>query len=194
LKFINPNIASSYRQKEMGRFLYDAVIESNAKTIIDIGILNGYSTVCLALAAKETSGVVYAYDLFDDYNYTNSNYDVVVSNLKNYSVLDYVKLEKKSFDNWIEDDPVFDVLHVDISNTGEIVEKLYANFKNVLDSGSRIFFEGGSKKRDFQDWMVEYNMKKINDISVPFKVLAEDFYYDKMLGRYFSPCISELGG
>ena len=69
MKFINPNIASSYRQKEMGRFLYDAVIESNAKTIIDIGILNGYSTVCLALAAKETSGVVYAYDLFDDYNY-----------------------------------------------------------------------------------------------------------------------------
>ena len=192
MTFINPNINSSYRQKEMGRFLYYAVVESNAKKIVDIGILNGYSTVCLALAAKKTGGMVCAYDLFEDYNYTNSNYDVVVENLEKYSVLEYVKLEKKSFDDWVQENPVFDVLHVDISNTGNVVEKLYINFKVALELGARIFFEGGSEKRDFQDWMVEHNMKKINDTNVPFKVLIEDSYYDETNGRTYYPCISEL--
>jgi hypothetical protein len=37
--FVNPDINSSYRQKEMGRFLYDAVVESNANTIVDMVII-----------------------------------------------------------------------------------------------------------------------------------------------------------
>jgi hypothetical protein len=190
--FVNPDINSSYRQKEMGRFLYDAVVESNAKTIVDMGILDGYSTVCLALAAKATGGVVYAYDLFDDYEYTNSNYNVVLKNLEKYSVSEFVVLEKKSFDDWLDEKPIFDVLHVDISNTGDVIESLYINFKSGLEMGSRIFFEGGSKERDFQDWMIDYNMKKINDTHVPFNVLAEDSYYDETNGRYFFPCLSEM--
>lgn len=190
--FVNPDINSSYRQKEMGRFLYDSVVESNAKTIVDMGILDGYSTVCLALAAKATGGVVYAYDLFDDYEYTNSNYNVVLKNLEKYSVSEFVVLEKKSFDDWLDEKPIFDVLHVDISNTGDVIESLYINFKSGLEMGSRIFFEGGSKERDFQDWMIDYNMKKINDTHVPFNVLAEDSYYDETNGRYFFPCLSEM--
>lgn len=190
--FVNPDINSSYRQKEMGRFLYDAVVESNAKTIVDMGILDGYSTVCLALAAKATGGVVYAYDLFDDYEYTNSNYNVVLKNLERYSVLEFVVLEKKSFGDWLDEKPNFDVLHVDISNTGDVIESLYTNFKFGLEMGARIFFEGGSKERDFQDWMIDYNMKKINDTHVPFNVLAEDSYYDETNGRYFFPCLSEM--
>ena len=191
--FINPEINSSYRPKEMGRFLYDAVIESNAKKIVDIGILNGYSTVCLALAAKETGGVVYAYDLFGDYEYANSNYDIVVENLEKYYVSDCVVLEKKSFYDWLDEKRIFDVLDVDISNTCDVVESLYAKFKFCLEVGARIFFEGGSKQRDLQDWMVDYNMKKINDTDVPFKVLAEDSCYDEIKKRYFFPCISEIG-
>ena len=41
MTFINPNISSSYRNKAMGHVLYDAVIESNAKIIIDIGLFFG---------------------------------------------------------------------------------------------------------------------------------------------------------
>ena len=65
MTFVNPEIESSYQKSGMGKVLYDTVIETGAKKIIDFGVLSGYSTVCLAMAAKITGGTVYAYDLFE---------------------------------------------------------------------------------------------------------------------------------
>lgn len=192
MKFINPDINSSYRYKEMGRFLYDAVIESNAKKIVDIGLLNGYSTVCLALAAKQTGGTIYAYDLFDDYEYISSNYDTVMSNLERHNVLDNVVVKKMSFDDWMAGDDVFNVLHVDISNTGDTIVKLSQKFSERIGSDCRIFFEGGSIERDYADWMVKHEMKKITQTGVSYKVLANDVYWDNDANREYRPSISEL--
>jgi len=192
MTFINPNIASSYRNKAMGQILYDAVIKSNAKIIIDIGLFDGYSTVCLALAAQKTGGIVYAYDLFDDYEYARAKIDIVNKNLKKYSVDNIVHVKKLSFNDWIERKEKFDILHVDISNTGETIEKLYKEFKEYLPLKRRIFFEGGSKERDEQDWMIKYNMKKFSETNIPYKVLKKDAYNTND-GRIYYPCISELG-
>jgi len=176
----------------MGRFLYDAVIDSNAKEIIDIGLLNGYSTVCLALAAKQTGGIVYAYDLFDDYEYNSSNYDTVMSNLKRYNVLDNVVVKNMSLDDWLDTNSSFNVLHVDVSNTGNTVLKLNQKFSKIVDSNCRVFFEGGSVERDYADWMVKYEMKKITQTGVLYRVLDSDVYWDTDAEREYRPSISEL--
>jgi hypothetical protein len=175
----------------IGKVLYDAVLEQSAKEIVDVGILHGYSTVCLAMAAKQTGGKVYAYDLFEDYQYNSPNKEQTRQNFIRYGVEDIIVMKKLSLDDWLKTKQQFDILHIDVSNTGETIQKVYEHFKG---SPGRVFFEGGSASRDLkQDWMNKYGMKKFSDMSkeASFKVLKENIIKSKN-GRVFYPCISEL--
>lgn len=188
--FVNPNVESSYMKMQAGRHLYEAILKTQAKKIIDFGVLNGYSTICMAQAAKKTGGLVFAYDLFEDYEHNNSNKNILLENLKKYNVENLVKIKKVSFYEWIKNPEEFDVLHVDVSNTGETIELLWEKFKTLKNS--KVFFEGGSHERDNQDWMVKYKKLPFNrqDSRAKFKVIAKDKIDVK--GRTFYPCISEL--
>jgi len=188
--FINPDIESSYREMCAGKHLYNAIIETNAKKIIDFGVLNGYSTVCMAQAAKKTGGKIIAYDLFEDYEFNNSNLEIFRANIQKYNVENIVEIKKMSFYDWILLDEDFDILHVDISNTGETIDKLWNKFSGAKDR--RIFFEGGSLDRDRQDWMIKYGKTPFNrnNSQTKFKVLQESSVV--MKGRLFYPSISEL--
>ena len=165
MSFKNPKIKSSYQKAAMGKVLYDAIVETNAKKIVDFGILNGYSTVCMALAARETGGKVYAYDLFEEYEYKGSSKDVVMRNLEKHNVSDIVVLEKKCFNEWLDEQEDFDILHVDVSNTGDTIELLHQSLSSRDEKvDGRVFFEGGSTERDAQDWMIKYKKRKITSL------------------------------
>lgn len=187
MTFINPEIESSYQRSAMGKILYDAVLSTGARKIIDFGLLNGYSTVCLAMAAKITGGIVHGYDIFEDYEYNNSDRDIVLSNLKRYNLDDYVVLKKIDFNDWIKEPEDFDVLHVDISNDGDIISSLHRAIRHL---NYIVLFEGGSEERDQQDWMKKYNKKPICDIKDKYKLLSKDSY--KKNNRTYHPSISTL--
>jgi len=189
--FMNPNIESSYMRNAMGKILYDAVIEIGAKEIVDFGVLNGYSTICLAKAAKITGGRVYAYDLFDDYKYNGSKFEIFKKNIRDYEVDDVVDVKKMNFDDWTNNKHNFDLLHVDVSNTGDTILKIACVVTKNLNENCKVFFEGGSEKRDKQDWMLKYSKKPILSVKdlINFTVLAEDEYEDEN-GRKFFPAIS----
>ena len=189
--YVNPEIKSSYYPNNLGRVIYDLIIEMNAKTIVDVGILHGYSTVCMAQAAKKTGGHVYAYDIFEDYKYNNSTQDIVAKNLEKYNVKDYVTVEHMSLEDWVDTGQKFDILHVDISNTGDTIDYLYKKFYNCISNECKVLFEGGSPERDICEWMVKYNMKKINDCNVPFNVLSSKVFTGKGNKLYY-PSVSEL--
>ena len=191
--FKNPDIYSSYNFSEMGKVLYDAVLESKPKIIVDFGLLYGYSTVCLGMAAKIIGSKVYAYDIFDDYKFNKSSREIVQQNIIKHDLEDVVVVEKRDFNVWVKHPDPFDLLHVDISNTGEIVELLYDNLKNKKNFFSRVFFEGGSPERDQMDWMLNYNKKPFSAIreDIKYFVLKSDNYVDSR-GRTISPSISEL--
>ena len=144
MKFNNPDIESSYQPSAMGEVLYDAVLEAGAKKIIDFGVLNGYSTVCMAMAAKLTGGKVYGYDLFEDYEYNKPNVDRLKNNFKKYDVEDLIELEKVDFYEWLNNIEDFDVLHLDISNDGDIISSVS---KATSNKDGLVFFEGGSEER-----------------------------------------------
>lgn len=192
MNYKNPDIASSYYKNNLGKVLYDEVLKSNSKIIIDMGILNGYSSVCLALAAKKIGGHVFAYDIFDEYPYKSATKEVVLKNLKRYNVEDVVTIKKLSIDELISSNQNFDFLHVDISNTGDTIEKLYHAFCKFIPEKRRILFEGGSLGRDTCEWMMKYNKRKINDANVPFKLIAECTFTGEN-GKLYYPSISELG-
>lgn len=187
MKFVNPEIESSYQESAMGKVLYDAIIENGAKKIIDFGVLNGYSTVCMAMAAKQTGGKVFAYDLFDDYKFNGPNTHQLQQNFLKYKVDDTIELKKVDFYKWINDIEDFDVLHLDISNDGDIINKL---IKATKHREGLVFFEGGSEERDKQDWMLKYNKKPITEFSNYYDLLKNSTY--KTNNRTYYPCISKL--
>ena len=154
------HIVSSYTRNNIGKSIYDTVIKYKPKKIIDFGILYGYSTVCLAQGVRDNGfGEIIAYDLFEDYEYKNAIKDVVLNNLKFYNLDRYVTLKKTNFTQWIQETYNFDLIHLDISNTGNTIKQLYKKYPNSL-----IIFEGGSNERDKCEWMVKYNKVPISSV------------------------------
>lgn len=165
------HIVSSYTKNNIGKTLYDTVIKYKPKKIIDFGILYGYSTVCLAQGVKDNGfGEVIAYDLFEDYPFKKAVKDIVLNNLKFYNLDQYVSIVKNDFNKWVEKKESFDLLHLDISNTGSTISKIYKCYPNSL-----ILFEGGTLERDKVEWMVKHNKPKITDSQVPYIELNPNF-------------------
>lgn len=168
----NPEIESSYQHNDLGRTIYNEIRELKPEIVIDFGVLNGYSTVCIAQALRDNGkGKVKVYDLFDKYEHNHSRLDVLIKNLKDYGLLDYVDIEERNFFDWIKNPEHFDAVHIDISNTGDILDLVWDNLK---DKGV-VLFEGGSETRDRVGWMFKYNKKPINQSRAKFKVINNAF-------------------
>jgi hypothetical protein len=67
------------------------------------------------------------------------------------------------------------MLHVDISNTGETIEKLYEGTKDQVENGAVVLFEGGTYERDTVEWMLKYKKSKITDVDVPYRIINGEF-------------------
>jgi len=176
--YINPKIESSYYQNDLGKTLYEWVLNTKPKVIIEFGCLYGYSTIAMGLALKQLGqGKIKCYDLFDDYKYKHSTIQQTIQNVKKYSVEDYVEFIKMDYNEWLSNPEDFDLLHLDISNTGDIVLRTYNTLINKIKTGGVILFEGGSKERDDVEWMVKYKATPINSIQsqTNYKVINPNF-------------------
>lgn len=170
--YVNPEINSSYQYNNLGKVLYDFVRYEKPEKIIDFGVLDGYSTICLAQGCRDNGfGKVKVYDLFEDYEYTHSNFNKLIRNIKEYGLIDYVDVEKANFFDWVKDPEPFDLIHIDISNTGDIVDIIQDN----LQGKGVVLFEGGSEQRDNVGWVVKYNKKPIRKSKAKFQVISDKF-------------------
>jgi predicted O-methyltransferase YrrM len=176
MKYTNSDVESSYKANNIGRTLYDLVLEKRPKIIIEFGVLYGYSTIAMAMALDEIGeGHIYAYDLFENYQYKHSTKSETQKNIDRYGVARFVTLGEADFDQWLLSPEPFDLLHVDISNTGDTIEPLYEATKERITSGSTVLFEGGSKERDNVEWMKKYGKKNMRDTYVPYEVINKNF-------------------
>lgn len=169
--YIEPELESSYALNNLGRTLYDFVRYHKPDVIIDFGVLNGYSTICMAQAVRENGkGRIKVYDLFDKYEYNHAQLEKLVHTFKEYGVMDFIDIEERNFFDWIKNPEPFDLIHIDISNTGDIVDMFH-----TLQGKGVVLFEGGSADRDRAGWMVKYNKKPINDSKMKFQVVNPNF-------------------
>lgn len=176
MKYKNPDIESSYHENDLGKTLYDLVLKYKPKKIVEHGILFGYSTVAMAQALDELGGGhIYAYDLFDKYPFKHSTMKGTQANIDRYGMGKYVTLVEGDFETWLQTPEDFDLMHVDVSNKGDTIEKLYAAAKDMVQEGAIVLFEGGSRERDNVEWMAKYGCKKMRDTKVPFEVVDERF-------------------
>jgi len=161
---------SSYRTNNFGLLFTQTVLLRMPKVIVDVGILDGYSTIHLATGAKHLKSSmnidshVYAYDLFDDYRYKHGSIDCVSNNLERFDLTEYVTVRKKDAFKAYEDfeNESVNLLHLDVSNDGEKIRQLMELWNSKIDPCyGIILLEGGSEERDNINWMIEYNKPSI---------------------------------
>lgn len=165
--YTNPEIESSYKYNNLGKTLYDFVVYEKPEIVIDFGVLDGYSTIALAMGCRANrKGKVKVYDIFEDYEYNHSQLERLVKNIKEYGLLEWVEIEKRNFFDWVKDPEPFNLIHIDISNTGDILDII-----GTLQGKGTVLFEGGSEQRDKVGWIMKYNKKPINQSKAKFQVV-----------------------
>lgn len=174
---------SSYIKNNYGDVLYSIVTGFRPINAVELGVLDGYSAVHIGRGMKRNKecprvpAVLDAYDLFEDYQYKHGTKEAVEEEIKTAGVSDFVRVIKgdayKVHDNYA-DNSVY-MLHVDISNTGEVVRRIMEAWHRKMVIGGIILFEGGTEERDREQWMVQYNKEPMKPEFEKNKII-EDYY------------------
>lgn len=161
----NPPWHSSYEENNYGELFYALMRIYKPAIVIELGTKAGYSAYHIARGLKANGkGHLYCYDLWEKYPYRSVPKSVAEKNLKKFkdivslTLRDTIGVEKKH--------KIVDILHIDISNDGEKLEKTVPAWIDKVRQ--LIIIEGSSDERDKLDWMIKY--KKI-----PIKKWLEEF-------------------
>jgi len=156
---------SSYRQKDIdyGDLIDTLTFVQNPNSILEIGILDGYSLTRFINATNENTTIINAYDIFDKFNGNHANETESKEKFKNnHNVTidygDFYELHKNIENNSI------DIIHIDIANNGDIYEFAIQNYLHKLTKSGIMILEGGSVERDNVHWMIKYNKPSIKNI------------------------------
>lgn len=168
MPYKEPNVPSSYRRgKNHGKTFYDLVMELKPMIIVEFGTMCGYSTIAMAQALQDLKegGRIYSFDIWDN----RVHKDMAIKNLKDYGVADQVEMLELDFNEWMEKPTNFDLLYIDINNTGDTIARLKKAFPD-----KHVIFEGGIPERDEQvGWMM--GKPKITDHEEDYEVINKSF-------------------
>ena len=170
--YIEPDIKSSYNKHNIGKTIYNIIFEKKPDNILEFGVLHGYSTICIGQALRDIGhGTLTSYDLFEEYPYNHSRYDNVIDTISKYGLNKIVNLKRADFRK-IDIKDNFDIIHLDVSNDGDIISDIFNRFPN-----SSILFEGGTLERDNVGWMSKYNKRKIYPLKekLGYEIINYDF-------------------
>ena len=152
---------SSYNNNvNFGDILQSITYSLDPKTIVEVGILEGFSLKCFADASSSDT-IINAYDIFNEFNGNHADMESLSHTFKDYRNVsinygDFFEVYK-----YIED---IDIIHIDIANNGDVFEFAIKNYLPKLSKKGIMIMEGGSKERDNIDWMEKYSRKKMQPI------------------------------
>ena len=176
---------SSYIENNYGKVFENLVYAFTPQICVELGVLDGYSTLHIAKGIDHVGKVLdhrshlFSYDLFHDYPYKHSIEKDVELMLEKNKVLQHVDLIHGDAYNAYKDfsDVSICLVHIDISNDGDVLKKMVELWYPKLTWGGMIVFEGGSEERDNVDWMVKYNKPKIKPELESNKLINSKFLY-----------------
>ncbi|MAE85962.1 MAG: hypothetical protein CMB80_24710 [Flammeovirgaceae bacterium] len=95
---------------------------------------------------KPFLGEVKVYDKFWDGEFQNGNITKILENIREYDCYQNVQFifQKVDIWDWIKNPEPFDLLHIDIHNSVEIILEVANALKTQIDAGSVILFTGGA--------------------------------------------------
>lgn len=149
--------SSSYSKNNFDIVFKKICGEVKPESILEIGLLDGYSLNSFVNHSSKDTKII-GVDLFESYEYKNSNYQnikAMFSSNKN------VEIFHGDFYNYYKTSNNFDIIHIDISNDGDIYQFSIENYLPITNK--LLVLEGGSEDRDNVHWMTKYKKPKIND-------------------------------
>ena len=163
---------SSYKLNNYSLVFELFIKQFNPKTIVEFGILDGYSLDIFAKFSPPSTQI-YAFDLFEDFIGNASEEKKIRERFK---IFPNVFIEKLDF---LQSLPIvtklgrIDLMHIDVANNGKIYEFAV---KNILPLCDFMILEGGSKERDNVEWMKKYKKKSIHPFLDKLKLKTHNFY------------------
>ena len=174
------NSISSYFENNYGE-VFRAIVEAfKPHNAVELGVLNGYSSFHIGVALKTYGGQLTSYDLFEDYPFRHASYEEVVHFFRHCENVTIKKWDAWDAHNQHAQSSV-DLLHVDLSNTGETVERVMQLWDEKMVQGGVILFEGGTEERDRVEWMIKYNARPIKQEIETNKIIQEKYIYGTYL-------------
>jgi len=171
---------SSYTENDFGEILYNTTIAFPPYIAIEIGVLEGFSTIAISKALSFLKvGHLHSYDLWEDYPYRHSTQEEVQKTIDKLGLSDFVTLHKKDafqVHKGYEDKSV-DLLHIDISNDGDIFNQMLEFWTSKMRHCGILLFEGGSEERDNIEWMKKYDKKPIRPEMNKNKLFQENYIW-----------------
>lgn len=157
---------------DFGEVLETIVFLQNPKTIVEFGILEGYS---LTKFLNSSNASIKAYDIFDDFNGNGANRQDIEAKFREHKnvTIEYGDFYKTKIDK-------VDLIHIDIANNGDTYRYALENYLPKLTENGIMVLEGGSKERDQVEWMIKYGKPPINPV---IKEYSEKGYDIKVVGK-----------
>jgi predicted O-methyltransferase YrrM len=150
---------SSYKENNYGK-LFTALVEIHQpELVVECGVLSGYSLSAMMDADLRKPCRFIGVDLFEGYPYKHCKYE----EMKKFFHFTEVELRKKEAVQAAEDfeDESVDILHIDLSNNGNILDDMFDAWTQKIKKGGLVIFEGGSPERDKVEWMEKYGRSPI---------------------------------
>jgi len=163
-------IRSSYAENHLGDFFYSTVLAHKPALVVELGAFMGYSALHIAAALRDnktTQSELHIIDLWEKPPSCDCSMETLVQNFDRNELLNLPHC-KVSFTNEDAFETYsnyrinsLDLLHVDIRNDGDSLERCINLWHDKIKLGGILLFEGGSAERDSIDWMKESNRKPI---------------------------------
>lgn len=158
---------SSYAKHNYAEVFKAIVSAFQPQRCVELGVLEGYSTVAIGQALKANfekggaRGHLAAHDLFEEYKYRNAALETAQKNVDEAGVGEFVTLHRQHADQVDSDyeDGSVGLLHIDLSNCGDTVRWAMEKWDRKMIHGGIILFEGGTDERDNVEWMLKFNRK-----------------------------------
>lgn len=171
---------SSYKNYDLnyGELIQTILYLNQPKTILEIGILDGYSLMNFINATDSSLTKIKAYDIFEKFNGNHSHEASIREMFKNNENVeinygDFYEVHKTINNREL------DLIHIDIANNGDTYEYAIEHYLPKLAENGIMLLEGGSKERDEVEWMIKYNKPKIYPILEKYTKI----YNIKNIGR-----------
>lgn len=165
---------SSYQKSNYGDLFYALMRVYQPKKVVELGTKAGYSAYHLARGLKANGkGTLDCYDLWENYEFHSVPKAVAVKNLKKFK--DIVRFKQRDAIGVDKLYKEIDVLHVDLSNKGEILEPIIPHWIDKVRQF--IIIEGGSAEHDKIDWMIKYKKMPVKKWLEVFARKRPDIQY-----------------
>ncbi len=170
----DPPWFSSYEKNNYGELFYSLMRIYQPEKVVELGTKAGYSAYHTARGLVENKkGTLHCYDLWEKYEFNSVKKSVAKKNLQKFK--DMVTLTQRNAIDVYKEYKEIDILHVDLSNEGGILEQIIPAWIGKV--GKLIIIEGGSKERDNLPWMIQYKKKPIAQWLTDFSQKRSDIEY-----------------